>query len=99
MCVAIFCRWSYPGGFTEAKKSVRARNTAQWLRGAILQLGPTFIKLGQLFRQGSCTLPCSVAGCCGFCPSFVMWCRSSDKELLWFFVRCSMPAVIWWSVL
>jgi hypothetical protein len=44
-------RWSYPGGFTEAKKSVRARSTAVWLRGAILQLGPTFIKLGQLFRS------------------------------------------------
>lgn len=50
-------KWSYPGGFTEARKGARARRTAQWLRGAILDLGPTFIKIGQLFSTRSDLFP------------------------------------------
>lgn len=42
-------KWSYLGGFTDEKRSKRARGIAVWVRETILQLGPTFIKLGQLF--------------------------------------------------
>ena len=41
--------WSYgPGGRSEAARSARARALAAWIRERILQLGPTFIKLGQV---------------------------------------------------
>lgn len=41
--------WSYgPGGKSEAARSARARALAAWIRERILQLGPTFIKLGQV---------------------------------------------------
>jgi len=46
-------KWSYPGGFTEEKKSERARRLAKDVRESILRLGPTFIKLGQLFSARS----------------------------------------------
>lgn len=38
--------WSYPGGMTPEKKAERGRALAVWIRETILQLGPTFIKLG-----------------------------------------------------
>ncbi|KAE8075507.1 hypothetical protein FH972_014217 [Carpinus fangiana] len=41
-------KWAYLGGFTEDKQKNRRRKTASWLRERVLQLGPTFIKLGQL---------------------------------------------------
>ncbi|KAJ9551595.1 hypothetical protein OSB04_015640, partial [Centaurea solstitialis] len=41
-------KWSYPGGFTEDKQISRRRKTASWLRERVLQLGPTFIKIGQI---------------------------------------------------
>lgn len=39
--------WSYPGGMTPEKKAARGRRLAVFVRERILQLGPTFIKLGQ----------------------------------------------------
>lgn len=50
-------KWSYPGGFTEDKKSLRARSLAQYLLSSILALGPTFIKVGQLSSTRSDLFP------------------------------------------
>jgi predicted unusual protein kinase regulating ubiquinone biosynthesis (AarF/ABC1/UbiB family) len=41
--------WSYRGGMTDASKAERRRTLASWIRETLLDLGPTFIKLGQLF--------------------------------------------------
>ncbi|KAJ0759346.1 putative ABC-type Cd(2+) transporter [Helianthus annuus] len=50
-------KWAYPGGFTEEKQKSRRRKTASWLRECVLQLGPTFIKLGQLSSTRSDLFP------------------------------------------
>lgn len=50
-------KWTYLGGFSEGKQKLRRRRLASWLRETILQLGPTFIKLGQLFSTRSDLLP------------------------------------------
>ena len=49
--------WSYPGGVTEAKKAVRRRRQAVWIRDTFLDLGPTFIKVGQLFSTRADLFP------------------------------------------
>ncbi|MCU0549383.1 MAG: AarF/ABC1/UbiB kinase family protein [Leptolyngbya sp. Prado105] len=41
--------WSYRGGVSDAKKAVRRQALAIWIRETLLDLGPTFIKIGQLF--------------------------------------------------
>ncbi|KAK2986456.1 hypothetical protein RJ640_011894 [Escallonia rubra] len=50
-------KWAYLGGFTEDKQISRRRKTASWLRECVLQLGPTFIKLGQLSSTRSDLFP------------------------------------------
>ncbi|KAK4492911.1 hypothetical protein RD792_000238 [Penstemon davidsonii] len=50
-------KWSYIGGFTEEKHVERRRKTASWLRECVLQLGPTFIKLGQFSSTRSDIFP------------------------------------------
>ncbi|KAI3695358.1 hypothetical protein L1987_78354 [Smallanthus sonchifolius] len=50
-------KWAYPGGFTEENQKNRRRKTASWLRECVLQLGPTFIKLGQLSSTRSDLFP------------------------------------------
>lgn len=50
-------KWTYIGGFTEDKQANRRQRTASWLRESVLQLGPTFIKLGQLSSTRSDLLP------------------------------------------
>ncbi|WVY90726.1 hypothetical protein V8G54_036240 [Vigna mungo] len=50
-------KWAYMRGFTEAKQKIRRRKTASWLRESVLQLGPTFIKLGQLSSTRSDLFP------------------------------------------
>ena len=50
-------KWSYVGGYTEAKQTSRRRAQASWIREAMLDLGPTFIKLGQLFSTRSDLFP------------------------------------------
>lgn len=50
-------KWAYLGGFTEDKQKKRRQKTASWLRECVLQLGPTFIKLGQLSSTRSDLFP------------------------------------------
>ncbi|WOH05824.1 hypothetical protein DCAR_0625245 [Daucus carota subsp. sativus] len=50
-------KWAYVGGITEDKQKTRRRKTASWLRERVLQLGPTFIKLGQLSSTRSDLFP------------------------------------------
>ena len=47
--LAINLKFTYKGGFTEAKKLERTEKLATWLRLGLLRLGPTFIKIGQQF--------------------------------------------------
>jgi predicted unusual protein kinase regulating ubiquinone biosynthesis (AarF/ABC1/UbiB family) len=49
--------WSYSGGMTEAKRAKRRRSQAIWIRDTLLDLGPTFIKVGQLFSTRSDLFP------------------------------------------
>jgi predicted unusual protein kinase regulating ubiquinone biosynthesis (AarF/ABC1/UbiB family) len=50
--------WSYgKGGITEEKKNIRRRRQAAWVRENLLELGPTFIKLGQLFSTRADLFP------------------------------------------
>ncbi|KAJ8423826.1 hypothetical protein Cgig2_017389 [Carnegiea gigantea] len=50
-------KWAYIGGFNEQKQNKRRKRTAAWMREGMLQLGPTFIKLGQLLSSGSDLFP------------------------------------------
>jgi predicted unusual protein kinase regulating ubiquinone biosynthesis (AarF/ABC1/UbiB family) len=49
--------WSYPGGITEAKQAARRKAQAIWIRNTFLDLGPTFIKVGQLFSTRADIFP------------------------------------------
>lgn len=49
--------WSYSGGVTEAKKAARRKRQAIWIRETFLELGPTFIKVGQLFSTRADLFP------------------------------------------
>ncbi len=49
--------WSYPGGVTEAKQATRRKAQAVWIRTTLLDLGPTFIKVGQLFSTRADIFP------------------------------------------
>ncbi|MEB3160115.1 MAG: AarF/ABC1/UbiB kinase family protein [Synechocystis sp.] len=49
--------WSYPGGYSEEKLLQRRRRQAKWIRENLLNLGPTFIKVGQLFSTRSDIFP------------------------------------------
>ncbi|KAK2648095.1 hypothetical protein Ddye_015584 [Dipteronia dyeriana] len=55
--VLIDAKWTYFGGFKEDKQKNRSQRTASWLRERALQLGPTFIKLGQLYSSRSDLFP------------------------------------------
>ena len=49
--------WSYSGGVTEAKRIARRKAQAVWIRNTLLDLGPTFIKIGQLFSTRADLFP------------------------------------------
>jgi predicted unusual protein kinase regulating ubiquinone biosynthesis (AarF/ABC1/UbiB family) len=49
--------WSYPGGVTDAKQTARRKILAVWIRNTLLDLGPTFIKVGQLFSTRADIFP------------------------------------------
>jgi predicted unusual protein kinase regulating ubiquinone biosynthesis (AarF/ABC1/UbiB family) len=49
--------WSYPGGITDEKRARRRRTQAIWIRETFLDLGPTFIKVGQLFSTRADLFP------------------------------------------
>ncbi len=49
--------WSYSGGPTEVKKAARRKAQAIWIRNTLLDLGPTFIKIGQLFSTRADIFP------------------------------------------
>ncbi|MGA9377568.1 MAG: AarF/ABC1/UbiB kinase family protein [Phormidium sp.] len=49
--------WSYPGGMTDEKKAARRKQQAIWIRDTFLDLGPTFIKVGQLFSTRADLFP------------------------------------------
>ncbi|KAE9602815.1 hypothetical protein Lal_00049486 [Lupinus albus] len=50
-------KFSYRGGMTEEKKTLRRKTLAKWLKESILRLGPTFIKIGQQFSTRVDILP------------------------------------------
>ncbi|CAJ1937997.1 unnamed protein product [Sphenostylis stenocarpa] len=50
-------KFSYKGGMTEEKKTLRRKILAKWLKESILRLGPTFIKVGQQFSTRVDILP------------------------------------------
>jgi predicted unusual protein kinase regulating ubiquinone biosynthesis (AarF/ABC1/UbiB family) len=49
--------WSYVGGISDDKTKYRRRVQAIWVRETLLDLGPTFIKLGQLFSTRADLFP------------------------------------------
>ena len=50
-------KWTYVGGFSPEKQAARRRAQAIWIRENFLNLGPTFIKLGQLFSTRADLFP------------------------------------------
>jgi predicted unusual protein kinase regulating ubiquinone biosynthesis (AarF/ABC1/UbiB family) len=49
--------WSYAGGYSEEKRQKRRKSQAIWIRESLLELGPTFIKAGQLFSTRADLFP------------------------------------------
>jgi predicted unusual protein kinase regulating ubiquinone biosynthesis (AarF/ABC1/UbiB family) len=49
--------WTYPGGITDSQQAARRKAQAVWIRNTFLDLGPTFIKIGQLFSTRADIFP------------------------------------------
>jgi predicted unusual protein kinase regulating ubiquinone biosynthesis (AarF/ABC1/UbiB family) len=49
--------WTYPNGMTEESQAKRRRALAVWIRETLLDLGPTFIKVGQMFSTRADLFP------------------------------------------
>ena len=50
-------KWSYIGGFSHQKETIRQQDRAKWLTKELLKLGSAFIKLGQLISARPDVLP------------------------------------------
>ncbi|HIK37234.1 MAG: AarF/ABC1/UbiB kinase family protein [Geminocystis sp.] len=50
-------KWTYLNGYSEEKRAARRRRQAIWIRESLLELGPTFIKVGQLFSTRADLFP------------------------------------------
>ncbi len=50
-------KWSYRGAYSEEKLAARRKRQAVWIRESLLNLGPTFIKVGQLFSTRADLFP------------------------------------------
>ena len=50
-------KWSYSGGYSAEKLDARRQKQAVWIRESLLELGPTFIKVGQLFSTRADLFP------------------------------------------
>ena len=50
-------KWTYVDGFSEDKLTARRKSQASWIRESLLDLGPTFIKAGQLFSTRADLFP------------------------------------------
>lgn len=50
-------KWSYIGGYTPEKAALRRKKQAVWITENLLELGPTFIKVGQLFSTRADLFP------------------------------------------
>jgi predicted unusual protein kinase regulating ubiquinone biosynthesis (AarF/ABC1/UbiB family) len=50
-------KWTYTGGYSEEKVATRRQAQAAWIRESLLELGPTFIKAGQLFSTRADLFP------------------------------------------
>ncbi len=50
-------KWTYVGGYSDEKREQRRLSQATWLREGLLELGPTFIKVGQLFSTRADLFP------------------------------------------
>jgi predicted unusual protein kinase regulating ubiquinone biosynthesis (AarF/ABC1/UbiB family) len=50
-------KWSYRSGYSETEINKRRKIQAAWIRESLLELGPTFIKAGQLFSTRADLFP------------------------------------------
>ncbi len=50
-------KWTYAGGFSHQKETIRQQDRAKWLTTELLKLGSAFIKLGQLISARPDVLP------------------------------------------
>ncbi len=50
-------KWTYAGGFSKQKETIRQQDRAKWLTKELLKLGSAFIKLGQFISARPDVLP------------------------------------------
>ena len=50
-------KWTYAGGFSQQKETIRQQDRAKWLTKELLKLGSAFIKLGQFISARPDVLP------------------------------------------